>query len=675
MRQGQWRRPLAATTLFGSGITVGLLTSKRFREETKLQLDAGVRFTRCAWAAAMVGLDYSRIEKRCENLDAAAQQQEYSRTHRRSADRMLYVCRSNGGIFNKLGQYISTMNNVLPQEYTRTLAVVQDRAPFQEAEEIRRVIQYEFGKSPEEMFSHFEATPIAAASLAQVHRARTKCGKDVAVKVQYPLLQKQIEKDLSTVKFLMKMLAYFFPDMEYTWMLPDFAENLRNELNFIQEGLNATRVASLLRGEHGTLGVEDSLLRHNDKVHIPDVYWKLTTNRVLTMEFIEGIKVTDTESLRNLGIDPSEVGSIVSRLFAELVHVHGLVHCDPHPGNIFVRRKPGTSPLPVVPGDSDSDTSRVVRKLSPLPADAPPQTLEELSSSDKARRAVQGTGQIVLLTGKLIGGVVPVLLALGAGAGTAAVVKELKSMHYKFKNRHKTAEELEEERKEQIRRQMRDHQEESRKRKAEKQQDQQSSTVVETKESSTEASSDEREPPPKVESKNAGTPISLSYALPTNDEWQVVLIDHGMYRRLDSSFRRAYSSLWKALLLRDKDMGLAALEGMNVSRENIELYYELLSLIFTFKPSSSNASLGQRMTKEDKQRLKDMFYENPIDGKRFLFELFRDTTQGMISSLQEETSADSLKPFQGISCSQCGGQQSFEVLIVPWEEHPHSVSQ
>lgn len=106
-------------------------------------------------------------------------------------------------------------------------------------------------------------------------------------------------------------------------MLPDFADNLRNELNFVQEGLNATRVSSLLTGEHGRLGVEDESLRKSDKIHIPDVYWELTTARVLTMEFIDGIKVTDVDSLRTLGIDPVEVGTLVSRLFAELVHVHG----------------------------------------------------------------------------------------------------------------------------------------------------------------------------------------------------------------------------------------------------------------------------------------------------------------------------------------------------------------
>lgn len=178
-------------------------------------------------------------------------------------------------------------------------------------------------------FGSFDEQPIAAASLAQVHRAFLKDGQEVAVKVQYPGLQKQFATDIATMAVLSKALAWLFPDYQFEWLVPEFEKGLLKELDFIQEADNADRTAKSFA--------------HKQGVRIPRIFRELSTSKVLTMEFMEGCKVDDISSLEKAGVDPKQVASLLVDIFAEMIFCHGYVHGDPHPGNILVHRDPSRS--------------------------------------------------------------------------------------------------------------------------------------------------------------------------------------------------------------------------------------------------------------------------------------------------------------------------------------------
>lgn len=169
-----------------------------------------------------------------------------------------------------------------------------------------------------QLFAAFSPKPIAAASLAQVHRATTHDGDEVAVKIQYPRLASQVESDFFTLKVLATVVGAMFRDWEYTWLFPELEESVHLELDFLQEATNGERVGRLLE--------------RDGRIHIPRVRWDLSSARVLTMEFIDGVKVTDVGRLKASGIDPRAVGETISNLFSLMVFSLGLVHCDPHPG-------------------------------------------------------------------------------------------------------------------------------------------------------------------------------------------------------------------------------------------------------------------------------------------------------------------------------------------------------
>lgn len=244
----------------------------------------------------------------------------------RIAQRILSLCLANGGIYTKFGQQIATMNHGLPKEITDTLAALQDRARPVSFAEAMQTIERELKRPWQELFREFDETPIAAASLAQVHRAVDMQGRTVAVKVQYPKLSMQMGADIRVMKWAAQLTEYFFPDVQVQWLFPEFEAALHSELDFENEKRNSRRIATLLA--------------RNENVHVPVVYDELSTTRVLTMEFISAPKISQVDEIEKLGLAPSHVARILCEVFSEMVFIHGFVHCDPHPGNIFVRPNP-----------------------------------------------------------------------------------------------------------------------------------------------------------------------------------------------------------------------------------------------------------------------------------------------------------------------------------------------
>ncbi|EGC38206.1 hypothetical protein DICPUDRAFT_16409, partial [Dictyostelium purpureum] len=248
--------------------------------------------------------------------------------HRDASRAMVQLCELNKGIFIKIAQILASLDHILPVEYTKTLSVFQDHAPYEAFDQVEKLFIAETGKHPDEIFVDFERIPINSASLAQVHKAKLKLENgelaEVAVKVQYPGLNGKFQKDLDSVNNVLDYVCFFFPSFTFSWLLPEATSCLQQELDFVNEGKNSEKMAHLFKD--------------NQQLSVPKVYWENTTKRILTMEFIHGVRIDNKEGLNKLGIDFKELYYLFSDIFAEQIFVHGFLHSDPHPGNIFVRK-------------------------------------------------------------------------------------------------------------------------------------------------------------------------------------------------------------------------------------------------------------------------------------------------------------------------------------------------
>lgn len=301
------------------------------RDNARGTWEGVVRFSRASYNGAIAMYGYaaiSDIEKQYGKRSP-----EYMEARKpvdtAAAQRLLQVARAHGGMYIKLTQYLSTLNHVLPREWTEVLSEVQDRAPSRPWADVARVFREDTGLDAKDVFASIEEAPIAAASLAQVHVAHLKgTGEKVAVKLQYPGLGRQVASDMLALRFFLGVMGAVFPEHQYSWLWPEFAASAENELDFLKEAATGERVAAMFAGQ-----------RH---VHVPRVHRSLSTQRVLVMEFIDGVRATDLKGLARLGVRPLDVANTACRFFGDQIHVHGLVHCDPHPGNLMVRRDPGT---------------------------------------------------------------------------------------------------------------------------------------------------------------------------------------------------------------------------------------------------------------------------------------------------------------------------------------------
>ena len=230
-----------------------------------------------------------------------------------------------GPTFIKLGQILSTRPDLIPEEYVGELSKLQDRIPPCPTEDIVRVLEEDLGRPVSEIFATFEEKPLASASIGQVHRAVLKSGERVVVKVQKPFAERQILEDLEILEDLVARLAERWEmarNIDLEGLFDEFAYLIRNELDYIREGRNADTFRKNFSKD--------------DKVHIPKVYWDLTTRRVLVMEEIEGVKITDLEGIRSLGLDPKEIAKKGAFMYMDMFFRDGFFHGDPHPGNLIV---------------------------------------------------------------------------------------------------------------------------------------------------------------------------------------------------------------------------------------------------------------------------------------------------------------------------------------------------
>jgi predicted unusual protein kinase regulating ubiquinone biosynthesis (AarF/ABC1/UbiB family) len=247
--------------------------------------------------------------------------------HHRWCANQLYACAiRNQGLLIKTAQFLSSRPDIVPDEYIEVLSGLQDEVPPEPMPIVRRTIQSELGRPLEAVFAEFDEQPVAAASLAQVHRAVLHDGRTVAVKVQYPGIDRLVTDDLKNNELFIKILGKLDHTLDFSFISDEMNKMIPLELDFIHEGRSAEQIAENFSG------VED--------IVVPEIYWEYTTRRVLVMQFLEGVKVTDAEGLQRLGIDPADVAKVIIVAFSEMLLQHGLFHADPHPGNLLVAPGP-----------------------------------------------------------------------------------------------------------------------------------------------------------------------------------------------------------------------------------------------------------------------------------------------------------------------------------------------
>lgn len=246
-----------------------------------------------------------------------------------------------GGVLIKLGQFLSIRVDVLPLEITAELAGLQDEVPAETPADIQKVIAGEFNRPIEEVFAWFSPEPLAAASLAQVHRARLHMAEgepEVVVKVQRPRIEMLVETDLAAIRLAARWLKWYRPisaRIDLDRLYDEFASTTRRELDFVAEGHNCEHFAADFAADAG--------------IYIAKVYWETTTRRVLTLENVAGIKITDTAAMEAAGVSRSEVARRLYDTYLQQIFVTHFVHADPHPGNLFLRP---LDPAPDAPADA-----------------------------------------------------------------------------------------------------------------------------------------------------------------------------------------------------------------------------------------------------------------------------------------------------------------------------------
>jgi predicted unusual protein kinase regulating ubiquinone biosynthesis (AarF/ABC1/UbiB family) len=230
-----------------------------------------------------------------------------------------------GPTFIKIGQSLSTRADLLPLEYVKELEQLQDRVPEFSSEEAIALVESELGKDIYALYRDFDPLPIAAASLGQVHKARLHTGEDVIVKVQRPGLERLFDLDVKAVRQVMRLCDRYLPgtrkyDLESLYH--EFFKILYQEIDYVQEGKNSDRFS------HN--------FQEYPQIIVPKVYWQYTTKKVLTLEYVPGIKVDDRISLEAIGVDITKLNQLGISCYLKQLLIDGFFQADPHPGNLAV---------------------------------------------------------------------------------------------------------------------------------------------------------------------------------------------------------------------------------------------------------------------------------------------------------------------------------------------------
>lgn len=283
-----------------------------------------IRALRIIFLLLRIYLSYRLLSLKNIFIQDEKRQERLLKLHKKNAVLFREKAIELKGILIKVGQFLSTRVDFLPKEYTDELALLQDQVPPADFGELRKRLIGELNKDIYEVFSWFNEIPIAAASLGQVHEAILIDGRRVAVKIQYPGIEKVIRTDLKILRRVLDFFQKRFRGINFDLLHMEFQRILTDELNYIQEGRNAEAFFKNFAGD--------------DRIVVPRVYWDYTTHKVLVLEYVEGIKITDYENINASGIDKKELARLLVEAYTIQIARHRFFHGDPHPGNLFVQK-------------------------------------------------------------------------------------------------------------------------------------------------------------------------------------------------------------------------------------------------------------------------------------------------------------------------------------------------
>jgi predicted unusual protein kinase regulating ubiquinone biosynthesis (AarF/ABC1/UbiB family) len=229
-----------------------------------------------------------------------------------------------GPTFIKVGQALSTRPDLIRKDFLAELVKLQDQLPAFDSDLAYQIIETDLQRPISKIFRELSPQPVAAASLGQVYKGRLLTGEEVAVKVQRPNLRPLLTKDLYLMRWVASWLAPWLPlnlGHDLTLIVDEFGTKLFEEIDYINEGRNAEKFA------HN--------FRNDPQVKVPSIYWNYTSNHVLTLEWINGFKLTDTHNIQFVGLDPETIIQVGVTTGLQQLLEHGFFHADPHPGNLF----------------------------------------------------------------------------------------------------------------------------------------------------------------------------------------------------------------------------------------------------------------------------------------------------------------------------------------------------
>jgi predicted unusual protein kinase regulating ubiquinone biosynthesis (AarF/ABC1/UbiB family) len=260
--------------------------------------------------------------------------ERWKKINRRNARRMYKGFVRLRGVYIKLGQILSIMGTFLPREYVEELEGLQDDVPPTSYRSVAKTFYQSFKKTPTEVFATFNKEPIAAASLGQVHEATNAAGDRLAVKILYPNVATIIKVDLRVLGWALRIYKNFVPLQQIERVHEQLSDMLSRETDLINEAAMIERMAKNFEGDPDVL--------------FPKVYPEWTSRGVMTMSFMDGVKITNKRALDELALDPYAVATKLIKVFYKQLFIDRFFHADPHPGNFFVQRGPEGQPRIVV---------------------------------------------------------------------------------------------------------------------------------------------------------------------------------------------------------------------------------------------------------------------------------------------------------------------------------------